>query len=93
MKYRYCCVNAPDLEELNYIVDNSKYITVNTFKKAIGSENYNELKESLGYTKQLKKDCNLTLENDWSVTFHKSKLEDNTPVYFCCHSAIEHIYY
>lgn len=93
MQYRYCCVSPKSLRELNFICDNSREITAGTFKRAIGIDNYNQLSLDLGYDKQLKRDTGLSLESDFAVSFHKSKLPDNRKVYYCCHSAIEYIYY
>jgi len=91
--YQYCCVSPRDLEELQYIVDNNQNITYPTFRKHVNTESFNEIKEDLGYTSQLKKDCNIALSNDWSVSFHKSKTPDGKSVYYICHSAIEYIFY
>lgn len=92
-EYQYCCVNAPDIDELNYIIDNSREITYETFRKNVETESFNEIKEGLGYTREVQRGCNLTLKNDWAVSFHKSKTEDNKQVYYICHSAIEYIFY
>ena len=68
-------------------------ITYATFRKHVETESFNEIKEGLGYTRQLQKDCDITLSNDYSVSFHKSKTPEGKPVYYICHSAIEYIFY
>jgi hypothetical protein len=80
------CVNYPDLEDLNEIVDNQKEITLGTFSKHVDKNQFKDLKSNLGYNKGFK------IDNDWSVTFHKSKDKDNNLVYFMCHSAIEYVF-
>jgi len=92
-EYQYCCVNAPDIDELNYIIDNNRDITYNTLRKNVDTESFNDVKKSLGYNRQLFLDCGITLQNDYTVSFHKSKLPDGRKVYYICHSAIEYIFY
>lgn len=91
--YQYCCVSPNNLDELNHIIDNNRNITYETFKKHVDTESFNEIKESLGYTPQFKKDCNISISNDWSISFHKSKTPEGKDVYYLCHSAIEYIFY
>lgn len=88
MRFRYSCVSPRSLRELDFIIDNSREVTYQTVRKHIGSENMKELSSSLGYD-----DCDLTLEDDYAVSFHKSKLPDGSSVYYVRHSAIEYIYY
>lgn len=92
LKYYSCCVDYPDVDELNHIVDNSREISYRTFRSHVDSENFNTIKEKLGYTNQLRKNCNLTLQNDYAVSFHKSRTPEGKPVYFLRHSAIEYVF-
>lgn len=87
MNYQYCCVSPNSLKELKYIIDNNSDVTYNTFIKHVDKDDMNLLKKDLGYNRDL------TLKNDWHVSYHKSKLPDGRPVYFLCHSAIEYIFY
>lgn len=92
-EYQYCCVHPKSIDELNYIIDNEREITYNTLRKNVDSDSFKEVKELLGYNKQLFLDCGLTLQNDYAVSFHKSKLPDGRRVYYIRHSAIEYIFY
>lgn len=93
MNFQYSCVSPKDIEELNHIIDNSREVTYKTFRKYVETESFNNIKEGLGYTKQLYNDCGLTIENDYAVSFHKSKTIEGKPVYYLRHSAIEYIFY
>lgn len=86
------CVSYPDIDELNHIIDSNMVITYRTFRKHVDTKSFNELKRYLGYTEELRKNCNITIENDYSVSFHKSKTPDGTTVYYIRHSAIEYIF-
>jgi len=92
LTYQYNCVGCPNINELNYIIDNAKDITYQTFRRHVDTESFTLLKEQLGYTPQLARDCSLTLANDWAVSFCKSKTPKGKPVYYIRHSAIEHIF-
>jgi hypothetical protein len=89
MRYRYSCVSPRSINELDYIVDNSRTITHDTFRKNVGKDNYWEIASALGYDGA----GGLSLSSDWSVSFHKSRLPDGRPVYYVAHSAIEYIFY
>lgn len=93
LEYQYCCVNAPDIEELEFIIDNNREVTYETLRKNINPESFKEVKESLGYTRQLYNDCGITLKSDYAVTFHKSKTPEGKIVFYIRHSAIEYIFY
>jgi hypothetical protein len=86
--YRFysSCVEYPNLEDLNTIIENERTITLNTFKKHVDREQFNGLKAGLGYTRDFK------LEDDWHVSYHKSKDKRKNTVYYMQHSAIEYIF-
>ena len=86
-KYQYNCVSPYCEDELNFIIDNMEDITLGTLKKNVDKDDLKALISELGYNKDFK------IENDWSVSYHKSEKEDGTKVYILCHSAIEHIFY
>jgi hypothetical protein len=87
MDYQYCCVNAHDEDELEYIIENSKEITFHTFIRKVGTWETVKLAKSLGYDRSFK------IQDDPCVSYYKSKLEDERVVYFLCHSGIEYIFY
>lgn len=91
-EYYSNCVHYPDIDELNHIIDVNKEITYKTFRSHVDTESFNEVKEGLGYTAKLKRNCNLTIQNDYAVSFHKSKTPEGKTVYFIRHSAIEYIF-
>ena len=88
MNYQYCCVSPKSLRELEFIIDNAREITYETFIKHVNKEDLADLKQDLGYGRH-----GLTLKNDWAVSYHKSKLPNSKPVYFLCHSCIEYVFY
>lgn len=88
MKFQYSCVYPTDIDELNHIVDNGEETTYEEVLENIGEEEMLVLSVRLGYHK-----CPFTINEDWSVSFHKSELPDGDPVYYVCHSAIEYIFY
>jgi len=93
-KFTYfdCCVSYNDIDELNHIIDNNIAISYRTFRKYVETESFNKLKKALGYNNELQKNCNITLQNDWSISFHKSKTASGDTVYYLCHSCIEYIF-
>lgn len=91
--FRYDCINPTNACELEYIIDYMTEITCDTFKRNVDCVSLRTLKQQLGYTKTLYRDCGITLETDWSVQFFKSKLPDNSPVYILCHSGVEYVFY
>ena len=91
-EYYSNCVHYPDIDELQYIVDVNKEITYKTFRSHVDTESFNAIKESLGYTAELGRKYNLTIQNDYAVSFHKSKTPKGEIVYYINHSAIEYIF-
>lgn len=92
-EYRFNCIYPEDIGLLNYIIDNMVEITYGTFVKRVDGESLKLLKESLGYTRELKKNTGISLDSDWSVQFYKSKLATGEPVYILSHSGVEYIFY
>lgn len=91
--YQYCCVSPISLEELDYIIDNSREITYETLRNSVDPESFKEIKEMLGYNRHLQRDCGITLKSDYAIGFYKSKTPKGQPVYYIRHSAIEYIFY
>lgn len=89
MRLRYTCVGCPKIRELEYIIENEREITHDTFRKNVGKNNYDELVSDLGYNGG----GGLTLKSDWAVSYHKSKTPDGKTVYYLRHSAIEYVFY
>ena len=87
-KYQYltCCVNIGqrDLEKLETMIDKGRQIKPDTFFKYVDFE---ELSKMMGYPES----GNLTLKNDYAVSFYKSKW-DKKICYYMNHSAIEYIF-
>ncbi len=88
MKYRYltCCVGMPmkDVPSLNEMIDNSREVTLKTFRKHCDSR---EWEDSMGYLRR----GGLPLSGDWHVRFYKSKFKGK-PCYYVVHSAIDYIF-
>lgn len=75
-------LNGQDITDM---VDAARDITVQTFRKHIGTEAYQQLEADLGY------DSRLRLANDHCVSFGKSKYRGKSCVY-CRWSAIEYVF-
>lgn len=87
MEFQYSCVGCPNVEELDYLLEQKEMISLEQFRKAIEEEAYRELEQSLGYS------GGFLLEEDKYVEYYESSLPDGRPVVFACHSAIEYVYY
>lgn len=70
---------------LSDCVNNAREITYKTFVGKVDSEDLKMLSEHMGYGKYLK------LQDDYAVSFHKSKLFGKV-VYYVTLSAIEYIF-
>lgn len=88
MKFQYSTNYAEDINELNYILDNSEEIEFDEILEAIGEDEMEVLKARLGYSK-----VPYDIDTDWAVSFHKSELPDGRPVYYVFRSNIEYVYY
>ncbi len=89
---QYSCVNAPDIEELEYVIDNARKISYDVFLKNINKKEFEELIIDMGYTK-LSGGVGLHIKDDYHVSFYVSKLSNGKKVYFMDHSAIEYVFY
>lgn len=86
-KYQFDCVSPLSKRLLEFILDNSREVKIETFKRNVCQEDLKELKEQLGYNKDFR------LENDWHISYFSSKTPKGKKVYCLCHSSIEHIFY
>ncbi len=87
--YTRCCDGDGDLddrvfgEEISKMAERARKVTYLTFRKrCVGLP---EIERALGYDKHL------AMENDWAVSFHKSKYRGARAFYFD-HSRIEHVF-
>lgn len=83
-RFQYACVNCPDVDELNYIVDHAREITYETFRKNVEDEFVREWN---------KQHHPFTLATDKFIKFYSSKTPDGKKAYFFVWSAIEHVFY
>lgn len=90
MQYLSDCVGWPrrHVPELSDMIDRARDISVSTFRRRIGAENYRDLEAGLGYGPQC---AGLRLNTDYHVSFCRSSLY-GAPVYYCRHSGIEYVY-
>ena len=84
--YRYNCVYAPDIHELNHIVDNRRIISRRTFIRRVDEAERKNVEEMLGYSRDF------PIKKDWHVAYFKSRTLRGVPVYVLCHSGIEYIF-
>lgn len=80
------CINST-AKLIDEMIDRSIEITYKTF---ISKVDINELKKLFPFYDQ-RSDQGLTLKNDWSVSYHRSKYKGEC-CYYICHSAIEYIF-
>jgi len=83
-QYHYLtnCVSSSAIK-IQAMVDNARGITYNTIQR--NCQGLQEWSKNMGYNR------NLTLKNDWAVSFYKSKY-NNKPCYYIRHSSIEYIW-
>ncbi len=83
--YAYNCTSTNDSEELDYIIDNMREVSVNTFLKNVELEEINNaLLYDIKYTKE-------KLKSDWSVKFFRIK-KSGIDAFIMVNSAIEYIF-
>jgi hypothetical protein len=87
LSYYDNCVHYDNLEELQYIIDNSEEVSRRTFINNVDSESRIELEHGLGYTKG-----SLPKIQDDYVDYYKSKDLDGNIVYYMRQSGIEYIF-
>lgn len=84
-EFAYSCVGANDIDELNYIIDHMKPISMNLFLRHVSIQQINEcLMYDIRYTKE-------TLKKDWSVSYYRIKTL-NLDAYIFKNSAIEYVF-
>lgn len=83
LNYQYNCVSPRNINELNFIVENSREITYKTFINKVDKRMIKEFNDNVG----------IPINKDWSVSFWKSKTPEGKQVYYFRHSAIEYIFY
>jgi hypothetical protein len=83
LNYQYNCTSPKNIDELFFIVENSREITYKTFISKVDKEFIKEFNESMY----------IPINKDWTVSFWKSKTPEGKPVYYFKHSAIEYIFY
>jgi hypothetical protein len=88
VKYIGCCVDLNG-KHIQDMVDASKEIAAETFRKKIGGDKYKELEEMLHY--DASRGSKLRLSNDYGVSFSKSVYRGK-PCVYCTWSAIEYIF-
>lgn len=87
-RYRTNCVNAKALD-IHKMTGQAKDITYETFVKHC--HGLQEWCQQNGYSINPGKSGNLTLKQDWAVTYYKSKYR-GVKCYYMKHSAIEYIW-
>lgn len=71
------------------MIDNSLDITRETFLKHVDKAAIQDISDNLGYARHYKQ--GLTMNADWCVSYHRSKLFGNV-VYYLRHSGIEYVF-
>lgn len=84
--YRYNCVYAPDIQELNHIIDNARPIKRQAFIRRVDQADRRHVEEMLGYNRSF------PIIRDWHVSYFKSRTLRGAPVYVLCHSGIEYVF-
>jgi hypothetical protein len=83
--YVGCCVELKG-DDITDMVDVAIEVTAKTFKKNISTDAYKWLSTKLGYS-----GLHFTLEEDYTVSFHRSKYKGKR-CYYCRWSAIEYVF-
>ncbi len=86
MNYITCCVDST-AELINNMTDQAREITYRTLLKYITLDHILEIFPIYERTKKL----GLTIENDWAVSYYKSKYNGCACVYIQ-HSCIEYVF-
>jgi len=78
------CIGANG-DDINERKRASKRITLNTFRKALGHDEWTKIQFDLGY------DRDMPISKDWHVGFYKSEYR-GVPAYYLAWSGIEHVF-
>ena len=90
--YRGNCVSSTS-NFVNHLKDNSREITRITFMNNVDRNSFKELMNSnFNYYSKNGKD-GLTWNNDWYISYHKSKTPKGKICYYFSHSGIEYFFY
>lgn len=76
---------ASTYEDIQALQESEREVSLATFRKAVGPEQWREIRESLGY------DRALPISKDWHVRYYKGTYR-HVPAYFLRHSRIEYIF-
>ena len=72
-------------EDIQALMGSEEQVSLATFRKAIGADQWRDICLSLGY------DRSFPISKDWHVGYYKGTYR-HVPAYFLRHSRIEHIY-
>ena len=87
--YHTCCVNST-AELIHALVDDAEDIEYEEFRDAVGGEEVDKFAADMKYDTG-DETGGLRLEDDWHVSYHKSKY-GGEPCYYLQHSGIEYIW-
>lgn len=85
MQYVYNCINPPDLDELEHILDTAEEITREEFVSRVSQDDLKELEENLGYSEEF------PMEKDPYVSYWRAWYCGQEILYFR-HSCIEYVF-
>lgn len=80
-----------DLATLEFIIDNGRPIKLATLRRHVEREHFQEFERLLGYATWRGR-VGLRLQNDYEVSFYRSRLPDGRPVVYVDHSRIEYVF-
>lgn len=90
MRFITSCVDVPisHVNQLQEMIDRSREVSYRTARAHIGAE---ALAKAFPNYDWRRRPRDLTLKDDWHVTYHRSVFRGK-PVYYLVHSAIEYIF-
>lgn len=71
--------------DIRALMESETSVSLATFRRAIGPEQWREIRDNLGY------DRSLPISKDWHVGYYKGVYR-HVPAYFLRHSRIEYIF-
>ena len=83
-RYVHSCPSST-YEDIQALMASERSVSLATFRKAIGPEQWREIRDNLGY------DRDLPISKDWHVGYYKGVYR-HVPAYFLRHSRIEYIF-